>query len=412
VPAPLGQILPLPDQLLLVYVWALRCPLCLGSLLMTVRSWVLQPVPRLSQCLAGELNQIWWSGISASLLLAVWRGRRTTAEVAEAIQGICSCTTLSPRPQRPCTAWLHPYLYRCFDHVPGVQIRRITGQTTSFIDSWEREVSCDDANAEPGETSQERPYFLYIHGGGWKGGHARMSPHLPLLQALAVRGWRVFSCDYRLGAWPGQIEDCLEALRFVVREATAQGRSPTVAIGGASAGGHLAALVALRAAREGLCRVDALLLFYPVLDPRDVARATARALLPFPPLRLRYGQSLLGWFFERLVLRDRRDFWNEADPLWQLDQLLASQDSAPEVPATTSRVPRTLIVHGTHDSVVPIEHSQRWLAALQARDHRASHALLAVPFGRHTFEIAASFTVEAVFDGVLAWLAEDERPAA
>uniref|UniRef100_A0A7S1LZW0 Peptidase S9 prolyl oligopeptidase catalytic domain-containing protein n=1 Tax=Alexandrium catenella TaxID=2925 RepID=A0A7S1LZW0_ALECA len=92
--------------------------------------------------------------------------------------------------------------------------------------------------------------------------------------------------------------------------------------------------------------------------------------------------------------------WNEADPLWHLDQLLASQDSEDQA----LRLPRTLIVHGACDSVVPIEHSRRWIATLQARDPNR-HTLVAVPSARHTYEIFPCYTVEAVFDGVVAWLA-------
>lgn len=92
------------------------------------------------------------------------------------------------------------------------------------------------------------PVFLNIHGGGWTHGYKEWMG----LNALAVTGFPAIyaSLSYRLAPaakHPAQVEDCLDAIAWLVREIAALGGDPDrIHIGGHSAGAHIATLAALR----------------------------------------------------------------------------------------------------------------------------------------------------------------------
>ena len=115
------------------------------------------------------------------------------------------------------------------------------------------------------------PALVYFHGGGWTIGD--LDTHDVVCRQLAV-GARcaVFSVDYRLGPehpFPAAVEDCLAATTEVHRSATELGIDPRrVAVGGDSAGGNLAAVVALQARDAGAPRLAFQLLVYPATDQR------------------------------------------------------------------------------------------------------------------------------------------------
>jgi acetyl esterase len=105
------------------------------------------------------------------------------------------------------------------------------------------------------------PVLVWFHGGGWVQGSVRT--HDRPCRALAHRaGCRVVSVDYRLAPehpFPAAVDDA-----WAVTAAVATGSQP-VAVGGDSAGGNLAAVVALRARDRGV-QLRLQLLVYPVTD--------------------------------------------------------------------------------------------------------------------------------------------------
>lgn len=125
----------------------------------------------------------------------------------------------------------------------------------------------------PRETSTPGPALLWIHGGGYVIGHAAQDDRLCRRYADAL-GATVASVQYRLAPehpYPAALEDCYAALRWL---AGLPGVDPgRVAIGGGSAGGGLAAALALLARDRGEIPVAAQLLVYPMLDDRTVGRA-------------------------------------------------------------------------------------------------------------------------------------------
>jgi acetyl esterase len=119
------------------------------------------------------------------------------------------------------------------------------------------------------------PALVFFHGGGWTIGD--LDTHDTLCRELAT-GARcaVFSVEYRLAPespFPAAVEDCIAATMFVQREAAALCVDANrIAVGGDSAGGNLAAVVALHA-KELLCFQ---LLIYPATDQRFKTGSLAR----------------------------------------------------------------------------------------------------------------------------------------
>ncbi len=113
------------------------------------------------------------------------------------------------------------------------------------------------------------PVCVFFHGGGWVIGN--IASHDALCTALAARsGVVVVSVEYRLApeaSFPAPLDDCLAATRWVVDHADELGVDASrLAVAGDSAGGNLAAAVALRARDEGGPAIAFQLLLYPVVD--------------------------------------------------------------------------------------------------------------------------------------------------
>jgi len=106
--------------------------------------------------------------------------------------------------------------------------------------------------------------YFDIHGGGFTSGGGEMCQTLTKLRALDY-GVEVFAVDYRLApdhAFPAGLDDCMAAYREVLKHH----KPADIVVGGASAGGNLAAALMLRARDEGLPLPAALLLLTPAVD--------------------------------------------------------------------------------------------------------------------------------------------------
>ncbi|GLH79080.1 alpha/beta hydrolase [Bradyrhizobium sp. SSBR45G] len=149
------------------------------------------------------------------------------------------------------------------------------------------------------------PVLLYMHGGGFVVGS--LDSHQPLCRGLACdSGAAVLSIGYRLAPehrFPTAFEDCVDALAWIGRDGPAAGLDPRrVAVGGDSAGGTLAAALAI-AARDDRALPQPLLqvLAYPGLSPQQVSDSYSK-----------FGSGYLleretvDWFFNH-YLRDAAD---------------------------------------------------------------------------------------------------------
>jgi acetyl esterase len=125
-----------------------------------------------------------------------------------------------------------------------------------------------------GSDATTLPVLVYLHGGGWTIGD--LDTHDVLCRQLCLgAGLAVVSVDYRLGPetrFPGAVDDCVQATRWVRAHAAELGVDPArIAVGGDSAGGNLAAVVALVLRDAGDPPLAFQLLIYPATDMRAVA---------------------------------------------------------------------------------------------------------------------------------------------
>ena len=117
--------------------------------------------------------------------------------------------------------------------------------------------------------------LVYFHGGGWIYGD--LDSHDAVCRVLAEgAGCRVLSVGYRLAPeapFPAAYEDCVTAFRWVSEHpGEVGGDRARLAVGGDSAGGALAAAVAIEAARHGWPLAFQLLV-YPGTDMQGAARS-------------------------------------------------------------------------------------------------------------------------------------------
>ena len=215
----------------------------------------------------------------------------------------------------------------------------------------------------PPRATGRGPALLWIHGGGYVIGSPNQDDTLLPRFARAV-GVTVAAVRYRLAPehpYPAGLEDCYAALTWLAGlPAVDPGR---VAIGGASAGGGLAAALAQYALDRGEVDVAAQLLVYPMLDDRS---ATAPGL-DDPNHRLwtqqanRYGwSSYLGDADPEVAVPARRMDLTGLPPAWigvgtldlfhDEDVAYAERLRAAGVPCELETVPG--MFHG-FDGVIP-----------------------------------------------------------
>lgn len=197
------------------------------------------------------------------------------------------------------------------------------------------------------------PLVMWIHGGGWKYGDKGWMLYL---RKLTQRGFAVASVEYRLSGrakYPAQLNDCGAALQWL-RENGARYHLETrnTFLAGASAGGHLAAMLG---EKEGRFNIRAVCVMYPATD-----------LTGFPN-------------------QDRRDGYIPELLGGSINEKRALALSGSPVKFVTSHSPPFLFFHGDRDKLVPIEQSKK----LDSRLHEAgveSH-LVVVSGKGHGFDL-------------------------
>ncbi|HUD60042.1 MAG TPA: alpha/beta hydrolase, partial [Acetobacteraceae bacterium] len=161
------------------------------------------------------------------------------------------------------------------------------------------------------------PVLMYFHGGGWLLGDLDSHDVACRHYANAAR-LRVVSVDYRMAPeykFPAAVDDCAEATRWVIGQATALGIDRTrVAVGGDSAGGNLAAVMALMARDGDLPPLAFQLLVYPATD-MGMTHGSYQRVTEGVPLTAK----TMDWFIDHYLHgpNDRRDW--RASPLRAAD---------------------------------------------------------------------------------------------
>jgi acetyl esterase/lipase len=200
-------------------------------------------------------------------------------------------------------------------------------------------------------TQNLRPVFLRIHGGGYIVGAPEL--HEARNAGLARDlGCVVVSPAYRLAPetpFPGPIEDCYTTLEWLHEEAESLGIDRSrIVIGGESAGGGLAAALALLARDRAKIKLSGQLLTYPMIDDRT---GSTRAPAPYA------GEFL--W-----TSASNRFGWGSLlghNPGAEVVSYYAAAARAPDL----AGLPPTFIATGALDLFVEenIEYARRLLAA-------------------------------------------------
>lgn len=231
----------------------------------------------------------------------------------------------------------------------------------------------------PRADGRPHPALVWIHGGGWTGGTKNEARADNICRTAAAAGYVAVSIDYRLGdgAWPTNLFDCKNAVRFLRAHAARYSVDPArIAVAGGSAGGHLALMVALTAGVAGL-------------DP-------AGADTPYPGVSdaVRCAVNLYGI----TNITTRRDVSPQGVPgelrAWSPNALKvygASDNTAPVLklasPVTHVRrdsVP-LLTLHGKADATV--DYLQAEELDRVARERGARHELKLIDGVGHTFDL-------------------------
>jgi acetyl esterase/lipase len=205
------------------------------------------------------------------------------------------------------------------------------------------------------------PTVLHIHGGGWTGG-SRESVILRAMPFLEM-GFAVVNVSYRLARIaeaPAAVEDCLCALRWVIRNAKEYAFDVNrIVVSGYSAGGHLALTTGMVPASAGLDRQC------PGTEPLKVA-------------------AVVNWY----GITDVADLLDGANMRTYAVQWLGSRaDRVEEArrvsPLTYVRrdLPPIMTIHGDADPTVPYTHATRLHTALQKAG--ATSELVTIPKGLH-----------------------------
>jgi acetyl esterase/lipase len=209
----------------------------------------------------------------------------------------------------------------------------------------------------PPKGKAPKPLILYIHGGGWMGGHTRHSGALAnfpaMLASLASEGFVVASLEYRLSGearFPAQLQDARAALRFLKANSKRFGLDPKrTGIWGGSAGGHLTALTALSCGDRSL-------------DPAGLDAPTGSEC----------AQAAVTWYgvfdFAALVASKSGATDDAGSRLLGCDGPCSNDKYAAASPVTyiDPKDPPFLLIHGDEDKVVPVAQSHLAEARLKA----------------------------------------------
>ncbi|MBT6139859.1 MAG: alpha/beta hydrolase fold domain-containing protein [Rhodospirillaceae bacterium] len=148
--------------------------------------------------------------------------------------------------------------------------------------------------------------IVFYHGGGWVIGS--LETHHRAMRCLAIRsGCAIVAVDYRLAPearYPGPLEDCLAATRYVMRHGGELGLDTSkVVLAGDSAGANLAMATALRMRDAGEDPAKALICFYGAFGVDFDTSSYDR----FGDGTFGLGRAMMVWFWD-LYLRDKADY--------------------------------------------------------------------------------------------------------
>ena len=203
------------------------------------------------------------------------------------------------------------------------------------------------------------PLIVHIHGGGWRAGSKFPCP----VMGMVLKGYAVASVEYRFSqkaVFPAQIQDCQAAIRWL-RAHAKQYHFDTEHLGaiGGSAGGHLSALVGTSGGKKA---------FPPIGGHEDQSDRVQAVCDIFGPADF---TTVVQQAAEDKNVKNIFAFNTPSDPYSgligaKLDDK-AKADAVSPVHYVSKDAPPFLILHGTHDTLVPYAQSVQLEAALKTQ---------------------------------------------
>ena len=204
------------------------------------------------------------------------------------------------------------------------------------------------------------PLIVHIHGGGWRAGSKSRCP----LLHMVGRGYAMASVEYRFSQkalFPAQIQDCQAAIRWLRANSKRYNFDPGhVGVVGSSAGGHLVALLGTSGGTNA---------FAPIGGNEDQSDRV-QAVCDF------YGPTDFGKVMQQAAddknVRNIFQFNTPSDPYScligvSLDADKQKTDAVSPMHYVSADDPPILILHGTHDALVPYAQSTEFVKALKAQ---------------------------------------------
>ena len=234
-----------------------------------------------------------------------------------------------------------------------------------------------DIYRQKGLVFKKSPALVFIHGGGFKSG-SRLKVYTgkeAILKPLLQKGIQFVSIDYRLTSDGTSTllectTDCLDALRYLVKNSPALGIDPgKIAVWGSSAGGHLALMCALASDR-----------FAGDDDFKKTAFKVKCCVDWFGPVDFTDFSVWAG--------RNKEDVETEEGQIALFGKTLSEDKnlftSLSPISYISRKNPPVLLIHGDKDNVVPCEHSRKYYAA--AKKSRAKAEYIEVKNSGHGFK--------------------------
>ena len=235
------------------------------------------------------------------------------------------------------------------------------------------------------------PVLLQVHGGGWVIGN-KDQQGIPLMQHMAEKGWVCVAINYRLAprdAFPAHVIDVKKAIAWIREHIASYGGDPDyIAITGGSAGGHLTALTALTANDAS---------WQPGFEDVDTS---VQAAIPH------YGIYDFAGATGTKAARQLRDLFLQG---WVLQKKFAEEPEAFEQASPLLRVtpdaPDFFVLHGAHDTLVPVDQARQFVARLRETSKRTV-VYAELPGAQHAFDVFPSIRsahVVRAIDRYLHW---------